>query len=206
MDNIINLDIKRIQGLSDAVFAVAMTILILDIHVPTGLQHLELKTVLIKGIMPALFVYSISFIVLGAFWVDSHFHHHLLVKTDRFSSWLTILFLMFICIIPFSASFLNKYRREELSIAIYSTNLIFANITHVLMLQHSWRKNYIKPHISSKLYKNMQIRILVPTIMYAIIIIASFLNASWIRAFFLIPLIFHVLWGRSGKEITKSSY
>jgi hypothetical protein len=54
----------------------------------------------------SLFIFMIGFVTLGVFWVGSHFHHHHLVRTDRISSWLNLLFLMFICVIPFSIDFI----------------------------------------------------------------------------------------------------
>lgn len=205
MKNTFDLDVKRIQGLSDAIFAVAMTILILDVNIPTDLQHRNLIGFLIHEIIPALSVYFVSFIILGAYWVDSHFHHHLLFKTDRTSSWFNILFLMFICTIPFSARFLSKYRREELSIIVYCLNLTCANIMHFLMLKHAWKSHYIKPHISSELYRTMKVRIILPAVMYMTIILLSFFTASWVRLFFSIPLIFHIFWGRSMNEVKKNA-
>ena len=114
MEKSIELDIKRIQALSDATFAVAMTIIILGINIKTGLNHSDLVKFLFNEIFPSLFIYFLSFMVLGAFWVDSHFHHHLLIKTDRQSSWLNIAFLMSVCIIPLSSKFLILYKDDNL--------------------------------------------------------------------------------------------
>ena len=89
------LNIKRIQSLTDATFAVAMTILILEVKVPPGLSQDVLVNHFKDHTWRSLFIFMIGFVTLGVFWVGSHFHHHHLVRTDRISSWLNLLFLMF---------------------------------------------------------------------------------------------------------------
>lgn len=204
METAVELDIKRIQGLTDATFAVAMTVLILEIEIPGGLNSTHLFEIIFKEIVPSLFIYFLSFIIIGAFWIDSHFHHHLLVKTDRISSWLNIVFLMFICVIPFSSSFLIKYPHDKLSAVFYCINLVSVSICHLCMLIYTWRKEFIKPSISYRLYRNMKLRVLIPILTYSLLIYLSFYISDWIKFLFLVPLLFQIVFGRSRKEfITK---
>ena len=200
MEKAIDLDVKRIQALTDATFAVAITITILGINVIPGLKHDDLVDFIFYEIIPALFIYFISFIILGAFWIDSHFHHHLIIKTDRISSWLNVFFLLFICIIPFSSSFLIKYRHHELSNFFYCVNLLIVSLLHLIMLMYTWRNKYIRPHISVLVYKNMKIRILIPILTYCLLIPLAFYISEWIRFLFLAPLFFQIFFGRSKRE------
>ena len=91
------LDIKRIQSLTDSIFAVAMAILILGITIPATLSPDATKDYLLHHTLKELFIYFVGFATLGIFWIGSHFQHHLLVQTDALSSWFSIFFLMMIC-------------------------------------------------------------------------------------------------------------
>lgn len=193
------LDIKRIQALTDATFAVAMTILILEVKIPHGLSSVELSKYFREHTFIELFIYSIGFVTLGIFWIGSHFHHHHLVKTDWVSSWLNILFLMFICIIPFSISFLKNYRHEKLSVVFYSINLLVASIFNYLMLWYAWTNKYLKPYYTYSNYKDSRRRILIPIYCYLSIIFISFFSTDVAILFFLFPVMIHLIPEKANK-------
>lgn len=203
--NDFQLDIKRIQALIDATFAVAMTILILETNIPSGLDANQMKDHFLYSTISELFIYFLSFLTLGVFWIGTHHHHHLILKTDKTSSWLDIIFLMFICVIPFSAGFLNHYRQEPLSIIFYSSNLILVSSFHFLKLVYAWKKNYIKPHITYRQYKNARFKILLPIFIYIAIIPISFFSP--LISLFLFPLLFvlHALPEKENKTREKES-
>ena len=98
------LNVNRIQALTDAVFTIVITILSLSLVVPPGEDEQNLKRFMFDQIIPKLFIFFLGFIIVGAFWVDTHFNHHHMIKTNITSIWLNILFLMFVCLIPFSSS------------------------------------------------------------------------------------------------------
>lgn len=197
------LDIKRIQSLSDGIFAVACTILILELKIPDGLDHVALVRYLSTAIIYKALIFVITFVLLSTYWIDSHFHHHLTTKTDKVNIWLNILFLMFICMIPFSSSLLANYLQDSLSIIIFSSNLICASLCHLFMLQYLWKKKYVLPHISTILYNNLKLRIVVPIVIYIIIIPLSLWFSKWIISLFMLPLGFQIIYGRSKQEITE---
>ena len=195
------LDTKRIQGLTDAAFAVAMTILILDVKIPDGLSSSELSTHFLLYAVPDLLIYFIGFVTLGIFWIGSHFHHHHLLRTDRICSWINILFLMMICIIPFSISFIRNYRHETLSIIVYSVNLIAASGANYLMLWYAWKKRYVKPYFTPKDFKHAKHRILIPIYFYLGIILISFFATNIALFLFFGPVVLHILPEKGNRAI-----
>jgi uncharacterized membrane protein len=186
------LDIRRIQSLTDAVFAIAMTIIILEIKIPPGMGYDDLKHYFIEHTLRQLFIYLLGFVTLGILWIGSHFHHHHVVKTDRISSWLNILFLMFVSLIPFSVGFLYTYRHEKISLIFLSINLIFASFSNYFMLSYAWRRTYIRPYFTRDHFIHAKRRILFPVLIYLIIILISFFAASIALYLFLIPVIVHI--------------
>lgn len=198
------LNVNRIQALTDAVFAIVITILSLSLVVPPGEDEENLKSFMLDQIIPKLFIFFLGFIVVGAFWVDTHFNHHHMVKTNIFNIWLNIIFLMFVCLIPFSSGFLANYLYTSISVIIYSINIILVSLLHLAMLVYSWEKKFIDKNVDKKLYHNMCWRIILPTIIYALIIPLSFLKKSWIVYLFIAPLFFQILFGRARKIETTN--
>lgn len=196
-----NLDVKRIQSLTDSVFAIVITILSFTLIVPIGENDEGLRRFLWDQILPKLFIFFLGFIIVGAYWVDTHYNHHHILKVDKVSIWLNIFFLMFICLIPFSSGFLANYLYSSISVVIYSINLIIVSFWHLAILVYSWRRKYIHPYVDKKLYRNMLLRILLPIIVYLAIIPVSFLRTPWVVYLFLLPLFFQIFFGRSKKEV-----
>lgn len=194
------LNVNRIQALTDAVFAIVITILSLTLEVPPGENEANLKSFMLDQIIPKLFIFFLGFIIVGAFWVDTHFNHHHMVKTNIFSIWLNIVFLMFVCLIPFSSGFLANYLYTSISVIIYSVNLILVSLLHLAMLVYSWKKRFIDEKVDKQLYHNMCWRIILPTIIYTLIIPLSFLKKSWVVYLFIAPLFFQILFGHARRS------
>ena len=194
-------NMKRIYSLTDATFGVAMTILILSVEIPEGLSVDKLHEILFDQILPALFIYILSFIILGSFWNETHYHNHLIFKSDVVISWLYIFFLMFICIIPFSSSFVIHYPNEKQSILFYLLNVLCANITNLLIVSYTWKNNYIKPNITDNHCKNIIFRIVMPSIFYILFIPFAFYNHLWILFAMPLPLVVQIVLNATNKRI-----
>jgi len=192
---------KRIYALTDATFGVAMTILILTVEIPEGLSVDKLHQTLFDKILPDLFIYILSYIILGSFWNETHYHNHLIVKSDFVISWLYIFFLMFICIIPFSSSFVIHYPNEKRSLLFYLLNVLCANITNLLIVSYTWKNNYMKPHITDNHCKNIIFRIVMPSIFYTLLIPFAIYDHSWVLFAMPLPLVVQILLNATNKSI-----
>jgi len=196
------LNISRIQALTDAVFAIVITILSLTLEVPTGENETNIEKFLLDQLIPKLFIFFLGFIVVGAFWVDTHFNHIHMNKTNIINIWLNIFFLMFICLIPFSSGFLANYLGTTISVIIYSINLILVSVFHLAMLMHSWKNKFIDQKVDKKIYHSMCLRIILPIVIYLLIIPLGFLHQRWVVYLFIAPLFFQIIFGRAGKQKT----
>jgi uncharacterized membrane protein len=99
----------RIEALCDGVFAIAMTILVLELTIPnfigTAGSHGSASSFL--EIIPELYVYALGFVVLGIYWILHHFMFHFIERSDGVLIWLNILFLMSAALVPFSTAVLR---------------------------------------------------------------------------------------------------
>ncbi len=194
----------RIENLTDGVYAIAMTILVLGIKVPIGLDtSSNASKIFSTSVFIPLMIYFLSFLIIGTYWVGTHIQHHFTAKTDRILLWLNILLLMIISVIPFSASFLNNYFGDKASIVFYSVNLLSASACQLIMLYYSRKKKFLKPHVTFVVYRSVRTRILVPAIFYMLAIMTSFFKPEYAIYLFIIPLVLDLIPGQVDKEIEQ---
>jgi uncharacterized membrane protein len=141
---------NRIEFLTDGIFAVVMTLLVLDISVPQISSHYAIGNVaagteLVKRLFdlwPKMLSFGISFVILAIYWVAHHRQFHYIKHSNRALIWINMMFLMAICLIPFSTSLLGEYRELEMSILVYGGNsiviasLVYAQWRYVTTSHH----------------------------------------------------------------------
>ena len=100
-------NIQRIEALSDGVFAIALTLLVLDIRVPVKEHVVYEKDLIIEfgKLTPKLLTYFLSFMTLGIFWTAHSSQFHFIEKSDRNFNWINLSFLVFVTIMPFTTAF-----------------------------------------------------------------------------------------------------
>lgn len=109
---------NRLETLADGVFAIVMTILVLDLRVPTTVGPGGLAGDL-AGLWPRFATYGISFIVLGVYWFAQHQIFFFLSRVNRTIVWMNIVFFMGIALVPFAASLLGAHPDDRVAIAFY---------------------------------------------------------------------------------------
>src|SRR3989304_869307 len=109
---------NRLETLADGVFAIVMTILVLDLRVPeiVGAGGLAGD---VAALWPRGATFVISFVVLGIYWFAPHQVFHFVARVDRTLVWLNILFFMGVGLTPFAASLLGSYPNEIVALAFY---------------------------------------------------------------------------------------
>jgi len=100
----------RMEALNDGVFAIAMTLLILNIELPTGEQSLPAIRDFFIHSLSQFFDYGLSFILLAFFWTAQHRQFHWIMRLDDRLLWLNMLLLLFIAVVPLSTALYGDYR------------------------------------------------------------------------------------------------
>jgi uncharacterized membrane protein len=123
------LSTRRIEALSDGIFAFAMTLLVLDLQFPDAAASsgVPLATLLF-GQTPRFFNFFLSFTLLAVFWVihNQQFHH--IKRTDKPHLWINIGLLAFIVLIPFSASLEGDFEGQMLSELVFAANMFMVGV------------------------------------------------------------------------------
>lgn len=123
-------DLGRLINLSDGVFAIAITLLVLDIRVPAIPEDLvatELPGELL-ALWPKYLGYLLSFFGIGMFWNIHHSIFRSIRVYDRGLIWLNLLFLMFVAFLPFPTSLLGEYGDHQLPVAVYAGTLAISRL------------------------------------------------------------------------------
>jgi uncharacterized membrane protein len=138
----------RLEAFSDGVIAVAITLLVLDIHVPP--TPLAAGTTLAHELAanwPVYAAYITSFLTIGIIWINHHVMIRRLREPDHMILFLNLLLLMSIAILPFATSLMAAYLRESrgqhLAAAIYSGSLLVMAVFFAALNRHIL---IVKPH------------------------------------------------------------
>ena len=112
----------RLQALADGFFAVAMTLLVLDLSTGEG-TGLPVSAVL-RGAWPHLLLYFDSMLVLGALWFGHRNAFEFVRRTDHPHTWLTLAMLAFVALVPWTTALVAQHLRDPLAVTAYTVNLI----------------------------------------------------------------------------------
>jgi uncharacterized membrane protein len=135
----------RLCAVSDAVYAFALTLLVLDLKVPeiAGITNPELATDLVKQ-LPNFFAYIIGFTVVAYFWINHHQIFQSITSCDRRALVLNFVHLLFISLTPYGASLIGHYEGDRIATIVFSTILGFASLSlislgHYVLAKEEWR-------------------------------------------------------------------
>lgn len=115
---------SRIEALSDGVFSIAMTLLVLKLEVPEVMHHSSNEAMLhqLLALAPAFVTYVVTFMIAGGFWYLHHLTFHFIRNVDGFLVWVNLLFLMLVSLLPFSAGLMSHLLVHPVSQLFYFGN------------------------------------------------------------------------------------
>jgi uncharacterized membrane protein len=121
---------NRLETFSDAVIAIILTIMVLELHVPHGYEIADLQP-----LVPIFLSYIFSFIGIGIYWNN---HHHLLHVTKKINAavmWANLHLLFWLSLLPFVTAWLGENFTKPLPVALYGIVVLSAGIAHNIL----WR-------------------------------------------------------------------
>jgi uncharacterized membrane protein len=161
----------RIEELSDGVFSIAMTLLVFDLKDPVGaaMKSDTEMMVALTAILPKLLAYFLSFITLGIFWTSYSTQFNYIKKYDHNLNWLSLFFLLFVSILPFTTAILSNHIHNRVSIGLYWFNIFALGMMLLVHWRYAYKNHYMALPDSELLRINMAInnRILIAQSLYA---------------------------------------
>jgi uncharacterized membrane protein len=185
----------RIETLADGVFAIAMTLLVLDIHVPSVPAE-ELNAAL-ERLLPKLATFALSFILLGIYWVAHHAMLHYVRHTDRPFLWINVVFLMTVALVPFSAALLSAYWRTPTAVVVYAGNLMLVAGTLLCLWRYATRRQrLVDRELDPALIRVAERRIWFGFGICSTAVLVSFWSPAVTLVLFVVMIVYYVLPGR----------
>jgi uncharacterized membrane protein len=162
-------NLHRIEALSDGVFAVAMTLLVLDLHAPVAAaihSERDLWHALL-ALSPRLLTYLMSFMTLGIFWIGQQTQHDHLARSDRSYAWINIVFLMAVSLVPFSTALLAEFIEYRIALLIYWANLLVLGALIGGLLYRARHFGLLKADLPPDYYMAVVRRVVLAQALYA---------------------------------------
>jgi len=198
------LSTSRLETLTDGIFAIAMTLLVLNLQVPqipAALVAARLPHEL-GALWPKVLSFVLSFVVVGVYWVGHHNQFHYIRRVDRSFMWINILFLLAIAFIPFSAGLLGAFVRQQLVVAIYGLNLVAVGATLSLIWWYATTDHrLVDADLPPLAVRAGGRRILLGVGLYLLAVALVFVNTWLSVALYILVPILYILPGRIDRHL-----
>jgi len=185
---------NRLEAFSDGVFAILITIMVLELKVPHGIEFISLKPVI-----PVFFSYVLSFIYLGIYWNNHHHMLHTVKKVSGTILWANLHLLFWLSLIPFVTGWMGENNFAAVPVALYGIILLMAAISYFVLQTVILRNHGRDSLLSRAIGKDIKGKI--SPILYTIAIISTYFN-NWIAGAIYILVAF--IWLIPDKRIEKT--
>lgn len=197
--------VERLAPLSDGIFAVAMTLLVLDLRVPvTEAVHSErdLWHALVV-LAPRFVMYMMSFLTRGIFWVGQQTQLNHLARSDRNLTWIHLAFLFSTALMPFSTTLLAEHTAYRIALLAYWGDILLGGVVLYASWGYAIKTGLVKDDIPAEVPAAIRRRIVIAQLLYAFGASLSLVNTYWSIGFIvLVQLNYAIaprLWRRVGE-------
>jgi len=185
----------RIEALTDGVFAIVMTLMILELRLPEDIAEnlfpVDIKNHLLL-LLPKLENYAISFIVLGIYWIRHQTQFNIIKYTDKGLIWINIIFLMFVALIPFTTDFIMDYPGFQIPVILYSSNITVIGLILYLHWKYATYNFKLIDREVNIVYikRTSKLNLTAPLIFILTIIISFFNTRVSITLMYTVPIVY----------------
>ncbi len=167
----------RIVFFSDAVFAIAMTLLVIELHVPEVAKG-DLAAAL-RELVPGYLAFMLSFAVIGMVWMSHHRKMRVIVRYNQNLVRLNLLLLLFVASIPLPTGILAAYGADNLSVYVNAVTICAVGFTMSGIWMYAWHQGLVDPRITVELFRYVLIKSLpIPGIFLLSFLVAMLLGPT----------------------------
>jgi len=182
--------VARLLSLSDGVVAIALTLLVLNLHVPVLApphQSPDSPSDLLHALSldgPLFTSYLVSFFVIAQFWLAHHRVFRMVAGHDEGLAWWNFAFLFTITIMPFTSGILGQYGANPLAIDLFALNLMLASLSTQLVMLFARRRHLMVPGIDPEIMRSARRRSV-----GIMLVVALSMGVAWVN-----PQVAKLLW------------
>lgn len=171
----------RLSAITDGVYAVALTLLALEIVVPSANSihsYAQLNNYMVNNLLPQLSLYLISFIILSNFWASTN-AIPMYKKVDNTILTINLAILALVVLIPFSTSFVLSFYHYSQSVIIFSLIILLVGLLYLILYIYLFKENLVKERIYKFIEPHKRIMLIelsIPPVLALISIVLALFN------------------------------
>ena len=194
-NKIANQSPERLAALSDGVFAFALTLLVLDLHLPgAGSIHSERELWHALSLLtPSIVMYLMSFLTLGIFWNGQQTQMNFLARCDRDLTWMYIAFLFAVTLLPFSTKLLAAFISYRTALLVYWLNILLLGTVLYSCWRYANRAGLIREDTPKEIRRAIHRRVVIAQSMYAFGALLSLISTRWSIAFIFVVQLYYAI-------------
>lgn len=173
--------VERLAALSDGIFAVAMTLLVLDLRVPANVAvqtERDLWHILV-ALSPRLLIFLMSVMTLGIFWIGQQTQLNQFARADRNVAWIHLAFLCAVSLTPFSTALLAEYIHYRTALLVYWFNILLLGLPLYWSWSYAARARLLADDVPAEIHPAVVRRIVIAQSLYAGGAALCFLNTYY---------------------------
>jgi uncharacterized membrane protein len=184
--------LERLAALSDGIFAVAMTLLVLDLRTPVAdagarfttpalwtsqgvAKEMALLSAL-SALVPHVLPYIMSFLTLGIFWIGQQTQLNHFATSNRHLTWIHLAFLLAVSLMPFSTGLLAEFITYRIALVVYWLNLLLLGVALFASWRYTQRAGLLKEEVTDEIRAATERRIVSYQVFYAVAVLLCVIN------------------------------
>lgn len=173
--------VDRLAALSDGIFAVAMTFLVLDLRVPAAnaIQSEHGLWQALAALSPTLVVFLMSMMTLGSFWVGWQTQLNHFARSDRNLTWIHIAFLCAVCLVPFTTTLLTAFIHYRIALIVYWLNIVPLGAVLYWSWSYATSNQLLADDVPAEIHPAVVRRIIIAQSLYARDAVLCFINTYY---------------------------
>ncbi|MDQ0942481.1 TMEM175 family protein [Streptomyces sp. V1I1] len=195
----------RLLALSDGVFAIAMTLLALDLTLPAGLDPAGFEHAL-GDVMPNVWAYALSFLVIAAFWRGHHQIFRYVREVDGTVIRLGLLSLGLVALMPFPTTLLAEYGDLSQSVAVYSGAVAAMGATQLALAVALWKRPWLgSAALPDPVARNDVADLAATVLVFAVAVPLAFVSPTGAKLWWAMLIPVKSVTGRRGKRLRAAA-
>jgi uncharacterized membrane protein len=173
-------EFSRVLTFSDGMFAIAMTLLVVGIGVPTLTDSGDAGELLDKvdELLPEIVSFFISFAVIGRYWIAHHRFFALLREMDYGLIWINLLYLAFVAFLPFPTALLGNYFENPAAVAGYAIAVAVVSGLEVVLFRHAYRARLLAREMPEAAFRYGVRASSLPLVFFALSVPVAFVSSG----------------------------
>ena len=175
------LEFERVAAFSDAIYAIAMTLLVLEIGVPSLPGNDDSAREMLDALrdkIPEITSFAISFFVIGRYWLAHHWLFSRLERVDRRFMSQNLFHLGFVAFLPFPTALVGEYEGNPISFVVFALSMAAVSLTEVVMTDHAERADLLRAELSPEARKWGRAASVFPVVVFLVSIPIAFVSTT----------------------------